>query len=80
MKIHYDRVADAMYMHLNKGEIHKTVKLNDRLVADLNKKGFVLGIEILDATSQLSRGSMKMLNRRTGRGIPVELGSISSVA
>ena len=79
MKIHYDRVADAIYMHLNKGKIHKTVRLNDRLVADLNKKGSVLGIEVLDATNQLSRGDIKMLSHGNRRGIPIELGRVPSV-
>ena len=59
MKINYDKIADAMYIYFNKAKVFKTVKMTDRLLVDLDKEGKILGIEILDASSQikLKKGS-----------------------
>lgn len=51
----YDKVADAMYLRFNTGKVAHTKKLDDRLIVDLDKKGNILGLEILDASSQLSK-------------------------
>ena len=53
MKINYDKIADAMYIYFNKAKVFKTVKMTDRLLVDLGKEGKILGIEILDASSQI---------------------------
>lgn len=50
MKITYDNKIDAIYFSLKKGRVIKTAKLSDTILADLNKSGDVLGIEILDAS------------------------------
>lgn len=55
MKATYDKVADAMYFRLKTGKVAHTKALDDRLVVDLDKKGNILGIEILDASSQMSK-------------------------
>lgn len=55
MNIQYDKTADAMYIYLNKGKVKKTIKLQDRLVVDVDKDGKVLGIEILDVSSQVPK-------------------------
>ena len=54
MKSTYDKMADALYITFQKGKVFNTLKLSDRLIVDLNKKGNTLGIEILDAKNQLS--------------------------
>lgn len=72
MNINYDKVADAVYMTLRKGKVSKTVEMEDRLIVDVDKKGNILGIEILDAGNQLQR------NMRDG--IPVKVSSKLSVA
>ncbi|OGI65305.1 hypothetical protein A3A95_03285 [Candidatus Nomurabacteria bacterium RIFCSPLOWO2_01_FULL_39_18] len=53
MKITYDKIADAAYIYLKKSKIAKTVCLADRLIADLDKNGKIVGIELLDASSQI---------------------------
>ena len=53
MKINYDKIADAMYIYFNKAKVFKTIKMTDRLLIDLDKEGKILGIEILDASSQI---------------------------
>ncbi|MBP6857900.1 MAG: DUF2283 domain-containing protein [Candidatus Pacebacteria bacterium] len=54
MKITHDKIADAIYFSLKKGPISHTIKLDDRLLVDTNKKGQILGIEILNASTQIA--------------------------
>ena len=70
MKITYDKLADAAYMTLRKGKVAKTVEMSESVIVDLDKKGHLLGIEMLDASNQLSRASIK--NGIT-MDIPVEI-------
>lgn len=52
MKTTYDKTTDAMYIYLKKGQISRTIPLSDQIIIDLDKKGILLGIEILDAKKQ----------------------------
>ncbi|MBI2621735.1 MAG: DUF2283 domain-containing protein [Candidatus Levybacteria bacterium] len=54
MKIRYDSKADALYIELTKGKYSKSRKISDAVVVDEDKKGKVLGIEILDATENIN--------------------------
>lgn len=54
MKIRYDKQVDAMYISLAKGKYDSTRKVSDVILVDEDKKGKVLGIEILDATKNIS--------------------------
>ena len=54
MKSTYDKIADALYITFQKGKVFNTLKLSDRMMVDLDKKGNTIGIEILDAKNQLS--------------------------
>lgn len=57
MHITYDKKADAMYLYFQKGKkIARTVELADLLIADLDKLGKVIGIEVLCASRQLGKG------------------------
>ncbi len=53
MKINHDTTIDAKYVSLKGGKIFETKPLKDWLILDLNKKGEILGIEILDASKNL---------------------------
>jgi len=55
MKIQYDKLADAMYIYLRKGKVAKTIKLNNRVFVDVDKKGNVIGIEMLDVSHQIPK-------------------------
>lgn len=59
MKITYDKIADAAYMTLRKGKVAKTVEMSDSVIIDLDKKGNLLGIEMLDASNQLTKSEIK---------------------
>ncbi len=48
MKITYDKTASAMYIQLKKAPIERTKELSSSILVDVDKKGSILGIEILD--------------------------------
>jgi uncharacterized protein YuzE len=50
MKISYDKTIDAKYVRIKFGRVFRTERKNDWLIFDYNKKGEILGIEILDAS------------------------------
>lgn len=54
MKITYDKEVDAMYLYFKKGKIKKTIRIGKYFIADLDKGGEVLGLEILVASRKIS--------------------------
>lgn len=54
MKIEYDHDADALYVYLtsSKQKIAKTREIEDGVMLDLNKKGEVLGIELIGVSKR----------------------------
>ena len=55
MKITYDKSADAMYIYFKKGKVAKTHQINERVFIDLDKKGGVIGVEILGVSKQIPK-------------------------
>ena len=55
MKISYDKIADALYIYLRKGKVAKTIKVKSNFLIDVDKKGDVLGIEILGVSKQIPK-------------------------
>jgi uncharacterized protein YuzE len=55
MNIKYDKKVDAMYIKLASGKYSKTRKISDAVMVDEDKKGKVLGIEILDASKNIPK-------------------------
>ena len=56
IKITLDKQADAAYIYLKEiapKEVTETISLNESVNIDLDSKGQVLGIEILDASINL---------------------------
>lgn len=70
MKITYDKIADAAYMTLRKGKVVKTVEMSSDVIVDLDKKGHLLGIEMLGASNQFSKNS---LSKGIAHGIPIKI-------
>ena len=58
MKIEYDKEADALYITLKRGKVSRTTKRRDNLVVDLDARGNILGIEILEASSQVPKNQI----------------------
>ena len=53
MKIEIDKEADAMYIELRKGKFFKNKKVAPDTIIDLDNKGNILGIEVLDVKHRL---------------------------
>ncbi len=53
MEINYDKEADAVYIEFQKGEFAKNKKIDEFTIIDLDKKGNILGIEILEASKRI---------------------------
>lgn len=68
MKISYDKIADIMYIYFRKGKIKGTVKVSDQFLVDVDSRKNVLGVEILDASSQISK---KQILSTIKTGVPV---------
>ena len=48
MEIKFDTKADALYIRLKKEKVYRTMSTKDNYLIDLDKKGNVIGIEILN--------------------------------
>lgn len=54
----YDKEADAAYFSVKKGKVARTVELDDWLLADVDKKGALLGVEMLFVSLRAPRQSI----------------------
>ena len=52
MKIEYDREVDALYVRLQEKYVARTVEIEEGLNLDLDDRGKLIGLEILDATER----------------------------
>lgn len=62
MKSTYDTNADALYIIFKKGKTLHSIKLSDRMIVDIDNKGNILGIEVLDAKNQLSTTNLSQMS------------------
>ena len=47
MKIEFDQLADALYIHLSEGDVEKTEEIKPGMMLDYDAEGNVLGVEVL---------------------------------
>jgi uncharacterized protein YuzE len=50
IRVEYDSKADVMYIWLRKARYEISEELAENVILDLNKRGRIIGIEILDAS------------------------------
>ena len=48
MTINYHTDTDSLYVKIKRGRVHKTIEGSDTFLIDVDRKGGVIGIEILD--------------------------------
>ncbi len=48
LRVSYDKVADALYIRVKEGKVSDSVEVNERIIADLNERGKIIGLEILN--------------------------------
>jgi len=53
MKIEYDREADALYIQIREAYVDNNIDIEEGVTVDLDDKGHIVGIEILDASKKL---------------------------
>lgn len=63
MKNAYEKTSDAMYLSFRKGKVFRTVKLEEKLIVDVDKSGNILGIELLNAKEQFSPKSFNTFSK-----------------
>ena len=59
MNTKYDKIADALYVKFKQGKVVKTLRLENHLIVDLDSKSNILGVELLNAKSQLTPSFIK---------------------
>jgi len=63
VRIEYDSKADAMYIWLRKARYDISEELAENVIIDLDKRGRIIGIEVLDASKNLGKELVgKILN------------------
>ncbi len=55
MKITFDKEADALYIEFSSGEFFSNKKIDNNTIIDLDKKGNILGIELLIVSKRISK-------------------------
>lgn len=59
MKFEYDKDVDAAYIYIEypikDKNVKKTIELNENIILDFNKKGKLLGVEILNASKVIDK-------------------------
>lgn len=53
MKINYDPKSDSLFLELAKGVYERSKKISEDILVDYDKKGKILGIEILTAKENI---------------------------
>lgn len=78
MKVNYDITADAVYINVSKAKVARTIKTEERFLVDVDARGNVVGIEILDASNQ--QELVKNLQKNVGVGVPINIQTSTPVA
>jgi uncharacterized protein YuzE len=55
VQVEYDQKADAMYIWLRKAKYDISEELAENVIIDLDKKGRIIGIEVLGASKNLGK-------------------------
>lgn len=72
MKIEYSKQADALYVYFREIEVAKSKEVEEGVVIDLDEKGHIVGVEVLDASKRLTARELANVNIEN---IPLEIGT-----
>lgn len=62
MKIEYSKDTDALYVYFREMNVSKTKEIEEGVLVDLDDKGHLIGIEILDASKRLTPQELSNVN------------------
>ena len=54
MKIEYIKSIDALYIKLREAEVCDSMDIEEGVTVDLDDKGHIVGLEVLDASERLN--------------------------
>ena len=54
MRIEYSKDVDALYIRLREAQIEDSMDIEEGVTVDLDEKGHIVGIEILDASEKMN--------------------------
>lgn len=74
MRFHYSKSEDAFYIRFDEHPYAQSDEVEEGIVFDYDKKGKIIGIEILDASRKLSSAFRSSLLRKK---IPLHIGASS---
>ena len=55
IRVEYSEKSDAMYIWLRKAKYDISEELAENVIIDLDKKGRIIGIEVLDASKNMGK-------------------------
>jgi len=61
MKLKVDEKSDALYLRLNEAAIVESEEVEPGVILDYDKKGRVVGVELLGIKGRVKRGSLREL-------------------
>jgi uncharacterized protein YuzE len=67
MKVRYDEEADALYIRLRKGQYYESDEIKEGFILDYDADGNIVGIEILQASSNLAPADLSTVNFEISR-------------
>ena len=53
MKIEYSKDIDALYIKIREAKVADSVDIEEGVTVDLDEKGHIVGVEILDASEKM---------------------------
>ncbi len=62
MNISYDKDADCLYIQFQQGKVHRTKKIEEGILVDLDEEGKIYGIEIVGVSERMSIESLGKIN------------------
>jgi uncharacterized protein YuzE len=62
MKIEYSKEADAIYVYFKEDFVASSKEVEDGVVIDFDKKGQLIGIEVLDVSQRFSLSDIVNVN------------------
>ncbi len=69
MKVQYDKEADAAYIYvkggISKGEVKRTISMNENIILDFDADNKLVGIEILSASRVVPKEAIGSLQSFT---------------
>ncbi len=69
MRIEYSKDVDALYIRLREAKIVDSMDVEEGVTIDLDEKGHIVGIEILDASEKLEPSELVNISIEN---IPIE--------